>query len=267
VARLLALSLIFWSALATAAEIEVGWLTLVTDRGEQINTLFARPKDPAPAPRPAVIYNHGTEVRLQGYSERGDGTDVRGFAEKLAGEGFIALAPIREFERTTAVMPRGRPSGGPDAWDAVIEGGLRTVAAARRRLEAMAEVDPSRIGLLGFSEGGNVSLWAASETPFRAVVLLAPAAISPSPRYRLVLAANEATLGRIQAPLFLAVAANDLPPVRDVVIERIAPLLARLNPDLVFRSDYPGGHDLFWRPRDAFWPDVAAFLRTRLAKP
>jgi len=125
------------------ASAEVAWVTLTTERGEQMRALLGRP-DSVKGRAPAVIYNHGTEVRMNGYQD-GEGNDVGGFVRALVAEGYVVLAPIRTFERTTAYMSKGRPAGSPEAWDAVIQGGLRTVAAARAYLAARSDVDPEKI--------------------------------------------------------------------------------------------------------------------------
>ncbi len=245
------------------ASAEVAWVTLTTERGEQMRALLGRP-DSVKGRAPAVIYNHGTEVRMNGYQD-GEGNDVGGFVRALVAEGYVVLAPIRTFERTTAYMSKGRPAGSPEAWDAVIQGGLRTVAAARAYLAARSDVDPEKIALFGFSEGGNVSLWAAIQRPqWRAVVLLSPAAISPSPHFRLREAAAADKVARINAPVFLALARDDGPPILEVATEHLIPNLQKSNPAFVHRVGYPGQHNLFWTVSNVYWPDVTAFLRKHL---
>lgn len=254
-------------ALVAPARAEIGWVTLTTDAGELVTALMGRPEGAGPFP--AVIYNHGTEVRQDGLSEGGDGTDVMGFVEALVGEGFVALAPIRTTENTTAVMVRGLPSGSAEEWSAVIEGGLRTTAAARTFLADQPGVEARSIGLLGFSEGGNIGLWSLigtgiGEGGYRAAVLLSPAAIITSPTYRLHAAATAENLARVKVPVFLAMARDDLPPIRTVATEQLIPTLAAANPGFVHRTDYPGQHRIFWAVRNDYWDDVAAFLRQHL---
>ena len=118
---------------------------------------------------------------------------------------------------------------------------------------------------MGYSEGGNVSLWSAIETPgYRAVVLLAPAAMPTSKNYRLRAAASEDRLQRIAAPVYLAVANNDFEGIRVVSREALIPNLQKVNPAFRFRADYPGDHNWFLRVRPEFWNEVTAFLRQHL---
>ena len=142
---------------------------------------------------------------------------------------------------------------------------LRVVGAARRFLAERPGVNQEAIAIMGVSEGGNVSLWSAIETPgYRAVVLLSPAAIPPSPRYRLRAATREELLRRINAPVFLAVATDDFKGIREVTSEALIPNLKNVNPAFRYRNDYPGDHNSFGRVRKEFWGDVAAFLKEHL---
>lgn len=286
-----ALAALAAAASAGGARAELQELQLKTDRDESVRAILAKPlgaaapnaKDPAapsapglsmgrPAPpgegrRPAVIFNHGTGVRRDGYegSPNRGGMNVADFLRALARENYVVLAPIRTILANEASIGRGGITGTPEQWGEVIAYGIRAVDAARRHLAERPDVDPRRIALVGFSEGGNVSLWAASRTPgYRAVVLLAPAAISNSPDYRLGMAAREENAARIGAPVFLAVGANDLPAIRGAVERFLIPNLTKVNLQFRHRTDYPGGHDWFWKVRDEYWNDVTAFLKEHL---
>lgn len=248
-----------------SARADLQWISLTTAQGETVQALFGRP-DQGSGPFPAVIYNHGTEVRQNGYDEAGNGTDVKGFVQALNSQGYVALAPIRRFESGTAFMNRSQAVGTPEQWTAAIDGGLRTTAAARAYLAGQREVEPRAIGVLGFSEGGNIALWALiGGMEFKAAVLLAPAAIPQSPRYRIREALNEEALGRIAAPIYLAVATDDIPAVRNAARNQLIPILSKLNRGFAYRDDYPGQHNSFWKVRSDFWTDVSAFLRAHLS--
>lgn len=251
---------------AGAARADLGEIRLLTDKNEPVRAIVAAPAGP-PGRRPAVIFNHGTEVRQDGYEgalNRG-GMDVGQFLRALARENYVAIAPIRSILAGEVGFQRGRMIGTPEQWTEVIAFGIRAVAAARRHAAERPDVDPQRIAVMGFSEGGNVSLWAASQAPgYRAVVLLSPAAISQSLDYRLGQAARVENVARIGAPVFLAVGADDLPAVRGGVEKFLIPNLTQTNPKFRHRTDYPGDHKWFWRVRDEYWKDVTAFLKEHL---
>ncbi len=247
------------------ARADLGEIRLLTDKNEPVRAILAKPA--GEGRRPAVIFNHGTEVRQDGYEgalNRG-GMDVGQFLRALARENYVTIAPIRSILAGEVGFQRGRMIGTSEQWTEVIAFGIRAVAAARRHLAERPDVDPERIAIMGFSEGGNVSLWSATRTPgYRAVVLLSPAAISQSPDYRLGQAARGENVARIGAPVFLAVGADDLPAVRGGVEKFLIPNLTQVNPRFRHRTDYPGDHKWFWRVRDEYWKDVAAFLKEHL---
>lgn len=47
--------------------VDARWVELKTDRGETVRALYAAPK--APGKHAAVIFNHGTGVRMMGYQQ------------------------------------------------------------------------------------------------------------------------------------------------------------------------------------------------------
>jgi len=97
------------------------------------------------APGPAVLICHGS-----------DGVDGRGefHAAALNAAGIATLEidmwAARGTKRGAAARPRSVPETLPDAF------------AAARFLAGQPEVDPARIGILGFSWGGVVSLLSAT---------------------------------------------------------------------------------------------------------
>lgn len=253
-------------ALAAApAGAEVRILTLATDRNESVRAVFGAPA--APGRRPAVIFNHGTDVRRDGYEGAKRTTmNVDDFVAALNRLGYVAIAPLRTLFAREATLERGRLVGTPEQWDDVLAFGLRAIAAARRYLAARTDVDPAAIAVMGFSEGGNIALWSAIEEPgYRAVVLLSPAAMPTSTRFRLRQAAEQDRLGRVRAPVFLAVGARDFPRIRADSEEALIPNFRKINPRFRGRTDYPGDHNWFLKVREEFWNDVADFLREHLS--
>lgn len=104
---------------------------------------LATPRDGPPVP--AVLICHGS-----------DGVDARGafHAEALNGAGIatfeIDMWAARGTARGAAARPRSVPETLPDAF------------AAAAFLGRQPEIDPARIGVLGFSWGGVVSLLSAT---------------------------------------------------------------------------------------------------------
>lgn len=240
-------------------------VTLTTERNETLQAVFGDLG--GSDKRPAVIFNHGGDVRRDGYegAKRQGSMNVDDYVKALNNQGYVAIAPLRTLLAREATLDRGRLVGTPDQWDEVISYGIRTVAAARRYLSERSNVDSTAIVVMGYSEGGNVSLWSAIEAPgYRAVVLLAPAAMPTSRNYRLRVAASEDRLQRIAAPVYLAVATNDFEGIRAATREALIPNLQKVNPAFRFRADYSGDHNGFFRVRPEFWNDVTAFLRQHL---
>lgn len=124
--------------------------------GVSIGGVLFRPD--LPDPRPAVIVLHGWQP-----AGTSGAAVVESRAERYAADGYIALA----------LSLRGwPPSGGSD------DCGLRQpddVAAAAAWLRALPGVAPDRIGLVGFSQGGQVALLTAARDPrIRAVAAYFP---------------------------------------------------------------------------------------------
>jgi dienelactone hydrolase len=241
--------------------VDLRFVTITTEQKETVQAVFGEPS--GSGNRPAVIFNHGSSVRYVGYAA---GMYVDDYVRALNEQGYVAIAPLRtEFGQEATVDRRGRLTGTPEQCTEVIAYGLRVVGAARRFLAGRPGVNQEAIAIMGYSEGGNVSLWSAIETPgYRAVVLLSPAAIPPSPRYRLRAATNEELLRRINAPVFLAVATDDFKGIREATSEALIPNLRKFNPVFRYRNDYPGDHNAFKRVRNDLWGDVAAFLKEHL---
>ena len=242
----------------------VAWVDLQTDRGETVKALFAKPQ--AAGKRPAVIFNHGTAVRQSGYEgAASQGNDTRDYVDAIVAAGYVALAPIREFNRSTARFERGGTVGSAEAWDAVIEGGIRTVLAARAYLAKHPDVDAGRIAVIGFSEGGNVTLWSLMENGgFAAAVLMSPATIDIASRFTLRAAAADSRLRSLPMPVFLTIGKQDLRPVKKVASRVLAPRLEQSNDGFLFEAAYPGDHKWFHKVRDSHWADVRRFLDRHL---
>lgn len=106
--------------------------------------------------RPAVVIAHGFS---------GSATLMRGFADTLAAQGYVAVLPdFAGHGRSTRRLPTmdGRAADGPLQHD---------LAAAVRHLGTLPAVDPSRIVLVGHSMGaGAVVAYAVEHPEIRATV-------------------------------------------------------------------------------------------------
>ncbi|MCZ6773973.1 MAG: dienelactone hydrolase family protein [Proteobacteria bacterium] len=193
-------------------------------------------------PFAAVVYNHG-----------GLGPIVAGAPEEtcaaLAGAGYVGFSPVRRLTRP-------------------LFGHIDDVLLALDYLAGLNNVDKSRLGMIGFSRGGLLSLMAATRrADLSAVVIMAPAS------GRGALDRATADFGSIQAPLLILVAENDTGS-RRTQGQSVLAISIRLQTALD-RADrqsqltiYPpfsdDGHTLFFEV-GSYWPDVQDFLSQHLA--
>ncbi len=151
------------------------WITLELGEGEAIKAFAGRPA--GAGKHPGVIYHHGSLVRRMGAAEAANrhGYDVRDFVNALNADGYVAIAPVRDL------VKGGRSSGGKVTQNLAedfiggVEQGRRATLAALRYLQNEPTVDGERLGLMGFSEGGLITAWMASDPRLRAVVIMSPA--------------------------------------------------------------------------------------------
>ncbi|MEO8255860.1 MAG: alpha/beta fold hydrolase [Acidobacteriota bacterium] len=209
--------------------------------------------------------------------------DIRGhlyehyipYIREATAKGYIVIAP--EY--------RGGIGYGTALYDAIDYGGAEVddvVTAVEVLKSRYADVDPARVGVIGWSHGGLIALLSVFRNPttFTAAVAMVPVTnlfqrlawkgidrqrqlIDPHNRFggppsarRRVYKERSPLFGvdRLQIPLLVAVAAND----QDVNIEESMPLIDALRarkPDLAETKVYqnpPGGHQ-FDRRVDSRW--------------
>jgi len=229
-----------------SAMAETSWVSFQAG-GETVKALIALPR--GSGPHPAIIYNHGGIVREKGYSfATSRGYDVIGYLEAIAEAGFIGFAPIREHLASAD-------------YEEAVNGGINIVEGAIGFLKNHDRVDPSRIGAIGFSEGGLVTIWSAIEgADLKAIVLMSPATIRDAGERQLKIAARRPNLKRLKMPVMLTVGANDYRSIRKVTEHRLIPNMGKLDKLFVHKSDYPGDHKWFWKVRKDHFSDVSVFL-------
>ena len=172
-------------------------------------------------PLPLVVALHGDP----GSAELAIGW-FRGLADEM---GFLLMAPASRDH----------------TWDAVIDVYDWDVPVIDRALEttfATCRVDPARIGLVGFSDGGtySIALGLSNGDLFRRLVSFSPGFLDDVPR-----------VGK--PPIYVTHGTNDLVLPIDVASRRIVPELRNAGYDVTYR-EFTGGHVI-----------PAAFAREALA--
>ena len=162
---------------ADAGSVEVGNRIAVHDvsfrsMGQRIEGYLLIP--PGRARRPAVVFVHGSG---------GDRNELLGRARALAARGFVTLTIT---EPSTSSPPK-RSSGGTEALLSQLQAGqVRDVVAVRRAvdvLRARPEVDPERIGYLGWSAGARAGAFVAASDPRVKALALLSAGAAPVSAY------------------------------------------------------------------------------------
>jgi len=207
------------------------------------NTFVCRPEGTGPFP--AVLYNHGGLAMVVG----GNLLDT---CKALANAGYLA----RSEQRAVTESPS-------------IAGHLDEVLNALTELRSHPDTDNNRIGIMGYSRGGLLSLHAAIQRPndVQAILLMAPAPGGGSTSMDGALA----NVSPITAPVRLLVAENDGPPAQTAdhveICQEIQTILetAEKTVELIMYPPFADdGHELFFEVDDIYWPDVLGFLATQL---
>lgn len=86
---------------------------------------------------------------------------IRSLADRLAAAGFVALAPdLYHGETARSVDQAQKMSGALD-----IHRTAKEIHSAAKQLLGMPQVQPNKVGVLGFCMGGQLALYAATEYP------------------------------------------------------------------------------------------------------
>jgi len=196
-------------------------------------------------PFPAVLYNHGGLAMAVG-------GNLLETCKALADAGYLA----RSEQRPVSDNP-------------TIAGHLDEVLDALTELRAHPDADTDRVGIMGYSRGGLLTLHTAIQRPedVHAIILMAPAPGGGPTNLDDALA----DVSPIAAPVRLLVSENDGPPAQKEDHVEICELIKTTLEDdgkSVELTVYPpfgnDGHELFFEVDDIYWPDVLAFLGQHL---
>jgi dienelactone hydrolase len=222
------------------SEIHSATLSSYTIDGVQHEALVCRPN--GKTPHASVVFNHGAVVEQRGYQGAADnGYNLKAICDALAADGFFVFAPIRK--------------GGPENQPRHQE----QIARSIEHVKTLADIDASRIALVGFSRGGALSLSVAlGRNDLKALVLLAPVGREVEELSR--------RSGSINAPVLLLVEASD----QEAVLSNFKQIDRGLRENRKEVSsiiyDRGGAHRLFYDV-NYYWEDLRRFLREKLVTP
>ena len=189
-------------------------------------------------PFPVVVYNHG-----------GAGPIIGGAPEEtctaLAEAGFVGFSPIRRLTRS-------------------LYGHLDDVNNAVDHVKSLPYVQPSRIGIIGFSRGAMLTYQAAVQRQdLRAIVIMA-SAVHPS--------MDLSQAGAISAPVLVLVSENDTGSRRTHgrntlnATKQLFQALKAADKDatlIIYPPYSDDGHTLFFSV-GSYWKDVVKFLSSHM---
>jgi len=184
---------------------------------------------------------------------------------ELVEQGYVVVAP--EY--------RGSTGYGKEYWEAIDYGGLEVddvVAARDWAVAALPEVDPERVGILGWSHGGLISLFAVFDHPDKFQVAYAGVPVSDlvarmgyqTDAYRDLYSAEHHigktayqdveeyrrrspvwSVEKLRTPLLVHTTTNDRD-VNVIEVEHLIQALKAADKDFEYKvyQDFPGGHTL-----------------------
>lgn len=233
---------------------ETKWIDLPVTTGGSVKALFGVPDGITKAP--AVIYNHGTFVRRMGYdAARSNGYDVADYVKALNDAGYVALAPVRDEGVMANANGRDVMREDTPSIQAGIEQGIASLKAAVSFLRRH-ETSTGKVGCVGFSEGGLVTLWSllrGLETD--AAVLMSPATYKNARRLNMRNALSSQGYEDIKTPVMVTLGEDDNKPI---------PRMKKAGVSVETKPDYMGDHGWFWKVRKEHFSDVRSFLDQHL---
>jgi carboxymethylenebutenolidase len=180
---------------------------------------------------------------------------IKDVANRLAGEGYVALAPDVYHRQPNAVVGYDEL---PDAIRLMTtlrdDGIISDLTAALAHLQAQSFVRADRVGITGFCMGGRISFLAASAMP---------AIKAAAPFYGGGIGGLLDRAADITCPMLLFFGDQD-PFIPNEEVEKITTTLRDLKKNAEV-TVYPGApHGFFCNERDSYRPDAAADAWERL---
>jgi dienelactone hydrolase len=261
---LLFMQVTFILELTGVVHAKIDSITLLVNPVDQVEAIYGVPEGEGKFT--AIIYNHGTFVRRLGYSEAARrGYDVRDFVNSLVQNGFVALAPIRKIGRLklTRIEKADIMDESPDELTNALKEGIAITSSAIQFLKSQPIVREDKIGIIGFSEGGLITLWSSFEQQqLKAIVLMSPADIKKSSELCFREACKK--VEAIKAPVFLTLGKNDIPVIIENCLDLFIPRMKLLDKEIEYKIDYPERHIWFHKVREEYWNDIILFFIKKL---
>lgn len=185
---------------------------------------------------------------------------IKDLADRLAAEGFVVVAPDLFHGETT----RSPDTAAKMLMALDIPRAAREIRAAGDYLAGLEQVDPKRVGIVGFCMGGQLALYAGQEYPERFGAVVDFYGIHPNARVE---------PERIQIPILMHFATRD----KSVPLEDARTFVARVNArkETVEAHYYEADHAFFNDTRPevhspeharAAWNRTLDFLRANLSQ-
>ena len=218
-------------------------------------------------PFPAVLYNHGSgsQSDLARPGKLGPVFARHGFAVLYLFRRGAGLSADQGTDSETlmnrAMSERGQ-AGRNEVQLQLLDAELADVRAGLAALRARSDIDTTRIAMVGYSFGGQLTLLAAEQERVRAVVVFGTAAGSwkGSSRLRDQLLA---TVRHLSAPVFFIHAANDYSTAPGRALDRQMAQAGRTHRLKIYPavgSTAREGHDFIHQRVRSWERDVFAFL-------
>ena len=244
---------------------------IVSSDTVQLRALVWHPKQNGPFP--AIFFSHGRSITLEERIKKTSQARILG--ELFARHGYLFFALFRRGEglsfdqgiQITPLLEGERTAKGPEAADQLqvhlLESRELTDAlAGLAKLKSISTVDPNRIGVVGHSFGGSLSLLLASrDKTLKGAVNFAGAAGSWKllDLQRALIDAVE----RLNTAVFFAFAANDYSVEPGNILNAKMAAQGKIHQLKIFPSfgtSAAEGHNIIYDAIDQWESDVFAFL-------
>ena len=244
---------------------------IVSSDTVQLRALVWHPKQNGPFP--AIFFSHGRSITLEERIKKTSQVKILG--DLFARHGYLFFALFRRGEglsfdqgiQITPLLEGERTAKGPEAADQLqvhlLESRELTDAlAGLAKLKAISNVDPNRIGVVGHSFGGSLSLLLASrDKTLKGAVNFAGAAGSWKllDLQRALIDAVE----RLNTAVFFAFAANDYSVEPGNILNAKMAAQGKIHQLKIFPSfgtSAAEGHNIIYDAIDQWESDVFAFL-------